>query len=175
MRVSQVIRRFLVPSFIVTLLAAMRWRCFISPRAEVELSENLSIAKGTQISSFTKIKSAGGPLTIGTNVSIGASCFISSDRGGIEIGDDALISPLVAIVGGNYRYDRLDVPIRAQGTVSKGIRIGQNVWIGTGAVILDGAYIGDGAIIAASSVVAGRLPANSVAEGNPATVIFTRR
>ena len=131
--------------------------------------------RGTQVSSFTKIKSADGPFRIGARVSIGANCFLSSDKGGIEIGDDSLISPLVAIVGGNYRYDRLDIPIREQGTVSKGVRIGHNVWVGAGAVVLDGADIGHGAIIAAGSVVAGAIPPNAVAQGNPATVVFIRR
>lgn len=175
MRLGKIIRRFLVPSFVVTLSGLVRWRCMISTRAEVELSKNLDVGRGTQISSFTKIKSAGGVLRIGERVSIGANCFLSSDRGGIDIGDDSLISPLVAIVGGNYRYDRLDVPTREQGTTSRGIRIGNNVWIGAGAVVLDGADIGDGAIIAARSVVAGVIPENSIAQGDPAAVIFTRR
>ena len=175
MGLSKIIRRFLVPSSFVTLSALVRWRCMISTRAEVEVSENLSVGRGTQISSFTKIKSTGGALHIGERVSIGASCFLTSDTGGIEIGDDCLISPLVAIVGGSYRYDRLDVPIREQGTTSKGIRIGKNVWIGTGAVVLDGADIGDGAIIAARSVVAAMIPENCIAQGDPATVLFKRR
>ena len=175
MRSGKIIRRFLIPSALVTLIGLLRWRCMISTRAEVELSDNLSVGRGTQISSFTKIKSADGPLRIGAGVSIGTSCFIASDSGGVAIGDDCLISPLVAIVGGNYRYDRLDIPIRKQGTVSRGVRIGENVWIGAGAVVLDGADIGPGTIITARSVVAGAIPPNVVAQGDPATVVFTRR
>jgi acetyltransferase-like isoleucine patch superfamily enzyme len=94
----------------------------------------------------------------------------------METGDDCLIGPNVSIIGNNYRYERLDVPIRLQEKYSaKGIRIGANVWIGAGCTILDGADIGSGTIVTPNSVVSHRLPENSIAQGNPARVIFTRR
>ena len=42
----------------------------ISPKAEVEITSNLSIGRESIISSFTKVKSVEGPLTIGRNVEI---------------------------------------------------------------------------------------------------------
>jgi acetyltransferase-like isoleucine patch superfamily enzyme len=93
----------------------------------------------------------------------------------VVIGDDCLISPNVTIIANNYNYQRLDVPIRQQGSTSKGVRIGANVWIGSGACILDGAQIGSGVIVAANSVVAGKIPDNAIVQGNPAKIIFTRR
>ena len=75
--------------------------------------------------------------------------------GGVRIGDDCLISPNVSIVGSNYRYDRLDVPVSQQGESSKGVAIGNDVWIGVGCAILDGARIGDHAIVAPNAVVSG--------------------
>jgi acetyltransferase-like isoleucine patch superfamily enzyme len=42
-------------------------------------------------------------------------------------------------------------------------------------MILDGADVGDNAIVTPNSVVAGRVAENTVVQGNPAQVIFTRR
>jgi acetyltransferase-like isoleucine patch superfamily enzyme len=135
----------------------------------------LKLGKGTQISSFTKVKATDGPLTIGARVSIGSGCFIHAGSAGVSIGDDSLISPNVSIVGSNYRYDRLDIPIQQQGEITKGITIGNDVWIGVGCAILDGAIIGDHAIVAPNAVVSGHIAENVIATGNPAKPIFTRR
>ena len=92
-----------------------------------------------------------------------------------RIGDDSLISPNVSIVGSNYRYDRLDIPMHQQGEIIKGVTIGKDVWIGVGCAILDGARIGDHAIIAPNAVVSGHVAEKTIASGNPAKPIFTRR
>jgi acetyltransferase-like isoleucine patch superfamily enzyme len=175
MKLKAVAQRFLVPRFVVTLIYFVRYRCMISPRAEVELTPNLRIGRGCEISSFVKIKATNGELTIGNDVDIGSGCFIAADSGGVTIGDHTMIGPNVAIAGVNYRYDRLDVPIVRQGTTSKGICIGKDVWIGAGAVILDGANVGDHCIISPNSVVSGTLAPGSVAQGQPARSIFVRR
>ncbi|HYH23128.1 MAG TPA: acyltransferase [Azospirillum sp.] len=141
----------------------------------MEFTGNLRMGRGTAIGSFTKIKTADGPLVIGARVSVATGCSILSGARGISIGDDALISPNVAIIASSYRFDRLDRPIRTQEVVSKGIVIGRDVWIGAGCVVRDGAVIGDGCIVAPGAVVAGRLPPGSVCEGNPARPVFTRR
>lgn len=164
-----------MPGLLVTLIGYIRFGCKISPKAEVELTPLLSIGKGCQISSFTKIKSADGLLSIGYKTDIGTSCFISSDIGGVYIGDHCLIGPNVTIVGNNYKYDMLDVPFSLQGKTSKGIKIGDNVWLGAGVSILDGAIIGNGVIVTPNSVVSGKVAENSVVQGNPAKVIFVRR
>ena len=175
MKLRKVIQRFLVPSLVVTLIYLWKYGCKISPRAEVELSKNLRIGAGTEIGSFTKIKATDGDLKIGSNVSIGTGCFISADSGGVEIGDFSMISPNVCIVGNNYRYDKLNIPIMKQDKTSKGIVIGDDVWIGVGCVILDGVTIGDHCIIAPNSVVTRSIQAGYVAQGSPAEPIFERR
>ncbi|MFC1809125.1 acyltransferase [Candidatus Omnitrophota bacterium] len=175
MNIQKVFQRFLVPQFITSIIYLVKYRCFVSHRAEVEFSKNLIIGQRTQIASFTKIKATDGDVVIGENVSIGVSTFISSGEKGLKIGANCLISPNVSIVAGDYRYDRIDIPICEQEKTSKGIVIEENVWIGAGAVILDGASIGAGSIITPNSVVSSEIPANSVVQGNPAKVIFTRR
>jgi acetyltransferase-like isoleucine patch superfamily enzyme len=96
-------------------------------------------------------------------------------RGGIELGDDVLVSPNCSIIASNYLFDRLDLPLQQQGTQSKGIRIGHRVWLGSNCVVLDGADIGDNVIVSAGAVVSGTLAPNTIVQGNPPKVIFTRR
>jgi len=163
-----------MPSAVITLIYLVKYKCKISPRSEVELKDDLTIGSGTVVSSFTKIK-ANGPLDIGANVSIGTSCFISADEGGVTIGEYCMVGSNTCIIGNNYEYGDLETPICLQPKTSKGIRIGENVWIGSGCMILDGAAIGSGAIITPNTVVSGKIPENAIVQGNPAKVIFTRR
>ena len=176
MKIGTLLRRFLTPGFVVTLRAYLKYGCMVSPKAEVEITKNLSIGRKSVVSSFSKIKATDGPLRIGSHVEISNGCVVTSHTRGVEIGDDCMLGPNVSIIGNNYRYDRLDVPLRLQEKISpKGIRLGNNVWIGAGCVILDGADIGSGTILTPNSVVSGKIPENSIAQGNPAKVIFTRR
>ena len=175
MKFKKIVQRFLVPGSLLSIYYFYKYRCMVSPRAEIEFGPLLTIGRRTQISSFCKIKATDGPIKIGKNVSIATCAFISSHTSGIRIGDDCLIGPNVTIVAGNYRYDRIDTPIRLQGHTSTGIEIENNVLIGAGAVILDGARIRQGVIIAPNSVVSGNTSENVIIQGNPAKVVFTRR
>jgi acetyltransferase-like isoleucine patch superfamily enzyme len=174
-KIGKIIRRFLLPSAFISLYYYCKFRCYISIKAEVELSSNVGIGRRTYVGSFVKIKASEGPLHIGNDVSISAGCDISAGSKGIVIGDDCLIGPHVSIVGNNYRYDRLDLPIRLQNTTSKGVQIGNDVWIGAGACILDGAVIGNGVIITPNAVIGTRIHDNAIVQGNPGKIIFTRR
>lgn len=166
-------RRFLVPRFVVTLYYYLKFGAKISPRAEVELSSNLKFGHGCRVSSFTKIKAADGPLTIGTRCGFGTGCFVTSGEKGLEIGDNLVCGPNVVIMASSYRYDTLGKHLHDQGVTSRGTRIGNNVWIGAGSVILDGSDIGDNSIIVANSLVSRRHPPNSVLQGNPAKPMRT--
>jgi acetyltransferase-like isoleucine patch superfamily enzyme len=167
--------RFLMPPIVLTPWALVRHGVKISPRAEVEWSRNMEAGRGVTISSYCKVKSSSGPLRIGAGTQIASFCFLSSHTGGLEIGSDCMIGPNASITANGYRYDDLDKPVRLQEQTSIGIRIGDDVWIAAGVVVLDGADIGSGSIVTPNSVVSGRIPENSVVQGSPAKVIFTRR
>lgn len=169
------VRRFLVPSFVVSLYGFLRWRAAISTRAEVELSSNLRLGRHTTISSFTKVKVTDGPLITGERCGFGTGCFISAGAGGIEMGDHVICGPNVVVIASNYKYEKLDVPLEQQGHTSVGIRIGRNVWIGANSIIVDGAAIGENSIVVAGSLVNRKFPPNSIIQGNPAKVIIQRR
>jgi len=175
MKLGKLIRRFLIPSMIVSWIYWLKFRCLISPRAEVDCSPLLKIGRGTRISSFCKIKAIDGPLQIGRHVSIGTHCFIAADAAGVIIGDYTLLGPGVMIIGNNYRYDRIELPIRKQGTTSTGIVIGDDVWIGANATVLDGVRIGKGCVVGAGAIVRENLPDYTVAIPHQRLVMLPRR
>jgi acetyltransferase-like isoleucine patch superfamily enzyme len=174
MQIMTFARRFLIPGSFVSLWCLLRYGARVSGRSEVELAPALTLGRGTQISSFCKIK-ASAPLAIGSNTHVATGCFITAGPGTLEIGPDCLIGPNCVITTSEYRYSRLDVPLRLQGSVGKNTRIGRNVFIGANAVILGGASIGDNVVIAAATLVSGTVEAGGVVSGNPARVLFRRR
>jgi acetyltransferase-like isoleucine patch superfamily enzyme len=167
-------RRALTPMVLVRLYYFWKHRAVISSKAEVDLAPTTSWGQRCVISAFTKVKISG-PFVMGQRCQISTGCFLGAGSAGLTLGDDVLVSPNCAIFTGTYVFDRLDVPLQDQGTVSKPVRIGHRVWVGSNSVILAGADIGDNAIVSAGSVVSGQVPPNSIVLGNPAKVIFTRR
>ena len=175
MKIGTLFRRFLVPGWYVTIVAMARFKAQISPRAEVELSKNLRLGRGTVVGSFTKMKAAEGVLSTGTGTRIATGCFIDAQSGGLEIGRGVLIGANCVIVTGSYKFDRMGVPLDEQGFTSRGTRIGNNAFIGSNSVILDGSDLGDDVIVSPGSVVSGKVAPGVVVSGNPARVIFQRR
>ncbi|MGH7517758.1 MAG: acyltransferase [Gemmatimonadales bacterium] len=171
---GRLLRRFAIPGFVVRLVYFWRFRALVSSRAEVEWSPGARWDRDCVVSSFTKIK-INGAFRMGRRVHIASGCFIEVSPGGLAIGDDVLVGPNCSILTSKYVYDRLDLPLHLQGHTSDGVVIGRNVWIGANAVVLDGARVGDNTIVAAGAVVSGQIPPNSIVQGDPARVIFTRR
>lgn len=166
--------RVLTPGFVVSLIYYLRHGAKISPKSEVELSDNFIMGPGCVIGSFSKVKAADGPLRMGARAGIATNCFIASGKKGIEIGDNFVCGPNTVITASNYIYDQVGVHIEDQGTTSKGVRIGNNVWIGAGSVLLDGTVLGDNCIVVAGSLVNRRFPDNAIIQGNPAKILMKR-
>jgi acetyltransferase-like isoleucine patch superfamily enzyme len=61
-----------------------------------------------------------------------------------------------------------------QARVSRGITLGEGVWLGAGAKILDGVAIGDHAIVGSGAVVREAVAAGDIVAGVPARVVGTR-
>jgi acetyltransferase-like isoleucine patch superfamily enzyme len=170
----KLVRRALTPMIVVRLYYFWKHRAIVSGKAEVDLASSTTWGKKCVISAFTKVKITG-PFVMGRRVQISTGCFIGAGPAGLTLGDDVLIGPNCTILTGNYLFDRLDLPLQEQGTTSKGVRIGDRVWVGSNSVVLAGAELGDNVIVSAGSVVGGTVPPNSIVLGNPAKVIFTRR
>lgn len=171
---GSLIKRFILPGWLVSLIYYFRFGAKISPRAEVELSYNVKMGNGCTVGSFTKLKASTGPVYFGNRCGIATGCFLSTGKNGIIIGNNLVCGPNVIITASNYIYDEVGVHLEDQGHTSKGVRIGDNVWIGGGSVILDGAHLGDNSIVIANSLVNRRFPANVIVQGNPAKIIFRR-
>ena len=92
----------------------------------------------------------------------------------VSIGDDVQIGEYTSLRDTTHSYNFRDIPIKYQKDVSKGIEIGNDVWIGRGCIILPGTKIGNGVIIGANSVVKGRLDSFGIYAGSPVKLIKKR-
>lgn len=105
---------------------------------------------------------------IGDNFYANHGC-VFLDAGGLHIGNNVLIGPLVGIYTPEHAFDPT---LRAQGyEISRPIVIEDNVWIGGGTSIVAPVTIGRNSIIGAGSVVTRDIPPNVVAAGNPCRVL----
>ena len=110
-------------------------------------------------------------LKIGQNTQINEDVYIQS----AIIGDYVLIAQNVAILSVTHNFNRLDIPIRLQGSEkSNPVTIENNVWIGRNAVIMPGLILGEGSIIGAGAVVTKNVPQNAIVGGVPAKIIRYR-
>lgn len=90
--------------------------------------------------------------------------------GGLKMGNNVAVAPNVTIVTTNHnKYDHRKI------SQTKGVEIGNNVWIGANCVILPGAKIGDEVTIGAGCVVSGEIPSKStVTRGDDAIKIIPK-
>lgn len=144
--------------------------CFISTKTYIYGVKKLNIGKGSMIGA--KVLLRGLELDMGQQCSINSFSYL---QGKIKIGDGVRIGPHVKIIGENHIHEAIDVPIYTQGNKSKGIEIGDDVWIGAGTIIVDGIKIGAHSIIAAGSVVTKNVGDYVIVGGNPAKVIKDRK
>lgn len=111
--------------------------------------------------------------TIGDCSGIGINACII---GAVHIGSNVMMGPDCVMLTQNHAFDKIDVPMNAQGLQSeKPIYIGDDVWIGQRVIILPGVRIGKGAIIGAGSVVTKNVKDYDIVAGNPARVIRNRK
>ena len=133
-------------------------------------------------------------IDIGSGAFLGRGCILSCKDGDIVLGDYAnigfhseifsgssvrvgrhgLFAAYSYIVGGGHSFERADVPVIEQARASRGVSLGDNVWLGTGAKVLDGVTIGDNVVVGANAVVTENLPDGVVAAGIPARVLRSR-
>lgn len=104
-------------------------------------------------------------LTESAVIEIGDNCGFSGTVIGaftsIKIGNNVRCGANTLITDSDWHPDDPRVG------VSKGVIIGNNVWLGLNAVVLKGVEIGENTVIGANSLVTKNIPANVIAAGNP--------
>lgn len=111
------------------------------------------------------------------DVRIGADCSVNPYavvRGDVAMGDGVRIGAHTSIIGFNHTMDDPGRPVFRQPLTSRGIRIGDDVWIGSHVVILDGVTVGSHSVLAAGAVVTKDVAPGAVVGGNPARLLKWR-
>lgn len=125
----------------------------------------------------SKMLSAVVNLGVNADVKVGddttaGNMTINAKHGRITIGQDCMISGQVQMdVSKHHSVVDLSGPEPRIETDPQDMQLGNHVWVGHSATLLGNSKIGDGSIIGHSAVVAGKVPSNCIAAGNPARVI----
>jgi acetyltransferase-like isoleucine patch superfamily enzyme len=137
---------------------------------KILLGDCVKIGAYSTLSSTSHLSKYGKGLKIGNNSAVGQFTEFGA-AGGIQIGNDVIMGSYVSFHSENHNFSDTSKLIREQGVTSKGIVIGNNVWVGAKVTFLDGCVVGNNSIVAAGAVVNGVYPDNSILGGVPAKVI----
>lgn len=136
------------------------------------LGDNAKIGMYSKLLSTSHLATYGKGLKMGNNSAIGDFTHFGAP-GGIEIGNDVIMGSYISFHAENHNFSDSTRLIREQGVSSKGIRLGNNIWVGAKVTFLDGCEVGDNSVVAAGAVVTGKFPPNSVIGGVPARILKT--
>jgi len=119
----------------------------VFPTAEITFDEGSAMTGGS-------ITARSKSIRIGRRTMIGPDCLIT---------DSDFHTAWPPESRGDYGGDEADAAVT----------LGNNVWLGARCIVLKGVTIGDNSIVAAGSVVVKSIAPNSLAAGNPASVVKT--
>jgi acetyltransferase-like isoleucine patch superfamily enzyme len=139
---------------------------------KVVFGDNVKIGSYSKLLSTSHFATYGKGIVIGYNSAFGDFTHFGAP-GGISIGNDVIGGSYISFHSENHNFSEKGVLIREQGVNSKGIKIGNNIWIGAKVTFLDGCVVGDNCVIAAGAVVRGDFPENCIIGGVPAKIIKT--
>jgi acetyltransferase-like isoleucine patch superfamily enzyme len=136
-------------------------------------NEGIRAGNGVFLGRGTILSCKDGDIVLGDHVNIGFHSEIFSGSS-VVVGRHGLFAAYTYLVGGGHAFERAHVPVLEQERTSRGIVLGENVWLGAGAKVLDGVTLGDHVVVGANAVVTESLAAGSVAVGVPARVVRQR-
>jgi acetyltransferase-like isoleucine patch superfamily enzyme len=133
----------------------------------IEIGDGVFLGRGTILSCKD------GDIRLGEHTNLGFHCEIFSGSS-VTVGRHGLFAAQAYLVGGGHEFERADEAVIDQPRTSKGITLGDNVWLGTGTKVLDGVRIGNDAVVGANAVVNADLPDGAIAAGVPARILRHR-
>src|SRR5689334_23095740 len=140
---------------------------FLSPLAAIH-DTDLRVGRESYVAAHVYLT---GEVELGDHTSVNPYAVV---RGRVHIGHGVRIGAHASLIGFNHTMEP-DAPVYQQPLTSKGITVGDDVWIGSNVVVVDGVGIGDHSVIGAGAVVTNDVPPWSVMAGNPARRIRDRR
>ncbi|PRY15300.1 acyltransferase [Kineococcus rhizosphaerae] len=140
--------------------------CFVSPLAAVE-TEDLTLGERTYVAANAYVS---GSVRLGADSTVNVGAVV---RGNVTGGDGVRIGAHTSLLGFNHGIEP-GTEVFRQPLSSRGIVVGDDVWIGSHVVVLDGVHVGDHAVLAAGAVVTKDVPAGAIVGGNPARRIRWR-
>jgi carbonic anhydrase/acetyltransferase-like protein (isoleucine patch superfamily) len=111
-----------------------------------------------------------GIVTCGRDCSINPYAVV---RGNVKLGDGVRVGAHASILGFNHTMAP-GIEVFRQPLTSRGIVVGDDVWVGSHVVVLDGVTVGSHAVLAAGAIVTKDVPAGAVVAGNPARFLRWR-
>jgi acetyltransferase-like isoleucine patch superfamily enzyme len=136
-------------------------------------NRGIAVGNGVFLGRGTILSCKDGDIVLGDHTNVGFHCEVFS-ASTVTVGRHGLFAAYTYLVGGGHEFDRADVPVIEQGRSSRGITLGDNVWLGTGTKVLDGVRIGRDVVVGAGAVVTDDVPDGAVAVGIPARVVRRR-
>ena len=133
--------------------------------ALIEIGDNCTIGGLIRL-----VRGDGGVIRIGAGTTFNQVGLSLHETGRIDIGEDCMFST-------DVHMDPSDMHPIFDGATGERINppqdivVGDHVWLSTRVILLKGAQIGSGTIVGAGSMVAGSLPSNVLAVGQPARVV----
>lgn len=145
---------------------------FIAPQARIfaEPGRTVRIGDGVRIAADCVLH---GPVTLGPDVSVNHHVTMDGGRAGISVGANSRIAAYATLYAFNHGM-QLQQLIREQPVTSRGIVLGEDVWIGAQAGVVDGVTIGDRAVVGMNAQVTRDVAACTVVAGNPARPVGSR-
>lgn len=162
--------------------AQLEWQRELASRGDIEFGEQVFVSRLAAVYPRRLRLGDGSYLAAHTYVVVddletGPHCTLNPyavARGRVRMGAKVRVGAHTSLLGFNHSTAP-DRAICEQPTTSKGIVIGDDVWIGSHVVVVDGVRIGSHAVIGAGAVVTKDVPDWAVVGGNPARVIRDRR
>jgi acetyltransferase-like isoleucine patch superfamily enzyme len=136
-------------------------------------NRGIDVGRGVFLGRGTILSCKDGDITIGDHGNFGFHCEVFSGSS-VVVGRHGLFAAQTYLVGGGHEFDCPGVAVIEQPRSSRGIVLGDDVWLGAGVKVLDGVRIGSDVVVGANAVVNADLPDGAIAAGVPARVLRSR-